>query len=418
MLGSMRQMLSLAASTGPKVTLKYTLNNPNPYGTSDNDNFGFSVGISDTYAIVGAYLEENTSGTSASGRAYVYNLSTGNLVYTLNNPNAYGAATSDYFGIGVAVSDTYAIVGAYGEDDAGGTDSGKAYVFDLSTGNLVYTLNNPNAYGTSGGDQFGQTVAITNSYAIVSTYTESDDAGNAQSGIVYVYDLSTGNLSYTIDNPNAYNTKFGDRFGYSVDATDTYIIAGAPNEDEVDGSASGKAYVFDITDGSLIYTFNNPNAYDTPANDYFGNSVAITDTHAVVGAYFEDDAGGTGSGKAYVFDLATGNLLWTLDNPNAYDTSVSDIFGNDVAITDNLVIVAASQEDDSGGTQSGKVYVFDLTTGNLLHTLDNPNAYGTSDGDRFGIAVAATNTHMISGAYTEDDANGVSSGKAYIYQIS
>ena len=64
----------------------------------------------------------------------------------------------------------------------------------------------------------------------------------------------------------------------------------------------------------------------------------------------------------------------TLNNPNAYGTSASDLFGGSVAISGNYAIVSANSEDDAGGTQSGKVYIFDVTTGSLLHTLNNPNA--------------------------------------------
>ena len=49
----------------------------------------------------------------------------------------------------VAISGNSAIVGAYGEDDAGGTSSGKAYIYNVTSGALVHTLDNPNAYGTS-----------------------------------------------------------------------------------------------------------------------------------------------------------------------------------------------------------------------------------------------------------------------------
>ena len=59
-----------------------------------------------------------------------------------------------------------------------------------------------------------------------------------------------------------------------------------------------KAYIFDNATGALVHTLDNPNAYDTSTNDYFGWSVAITDTYAIVGAYAEDDAGGDGSGKS------------------------------------------------------------------------------------------------------------------------
>ena len=109
-----------------------------------------------------------------------------------------------------------------------------------------------------------------------------------------------------------------------------------------------------------IQTYNNPNAYSTSANDYFGFSVATDGNYAVVGAYNEDDAGGIDSGKAYIFDATTGSLLHTLHNPNAYGTSADDNFGISVAISGNRVVVGADGEDDAGGTNSGKAYVYQI----------------------------------------------------------
>ena len=52
-----------------------------------------------------------------------------------------------------------------------------------------------------------------------------------------------------------------------------------------------------------IQTYNNPNAYSTSASDNFGISVAISGNLAIVGALYEDDAGGTQSGKAYFYQI-------------------------------------------------------------------------------------------------------------------
>ena len=52
-----------------------------------------------------------------------------------------------------------------------------------------------------------------------------------------------------------------------------------------------------------IQTYNNPNAYGTSANDLFGTSVATDGNYAIVGAFSEGDAGGTYSGKAYVYQI-------------------------------------------------------------------------------------------------------------------
>ena len=167
--------------------------------------------------------------------------------------------------------------------------------------------------------------------------------------------------------------------------------------------------------GTLVHTLDDPNAYDTSTGDAFGRSVAISGNYAIVSAWFEDDAGGTQSGKAYIYNVTTGALVHTLDNPNAYDTSTGDSFGQSVAISGNYAIVGASGEDDAGGLTSGKAYIFDVTTGALVNTLDNPNAYSTSDSDNFGFRVAISDNYAIVSAYQEDDAGGLGSGKAYIF---
>jgi len=56
---------------------------------------------------------------------------------------------------------------------------------------------------------------------------------------------------------------------------------------------------------------------------------------------------------------------------------------------------------------------FDVTTGSLLHTLDNPNAYGTSANDYFGTSVSITSNNVIIGAPYENS----NLGTAYIYTI-
>ena len=109
-----------------------------------------------------------------------------------------------------------------------------------------------------------------------------------------------------------------------------------------------------------IQTYNNPNAYGTSADDYFGFSVAISGNRVVVGADGEGDAGGTQSGKAYIFDATTGSLLHTLNNPNADGTSAGDVFGKAVAISGNLALIGVPYEDDAGGTDSGKAYVYQI----------------------------------------------------------
>jgi hypothetical protein len=402
---------------GKSVDLIYTLNNPNAASTASLDNFGTAVAVSGEYAIVGVPYE-GARGDPFSGYAYIYNVTTGALLHTINNPNAFGNARFDYFGWSVAISDNYTIVGAPEEYDAGGAQSGKAYIFNVTTGALVHTLTNPNAYSTSAGDLFGTSVAISGNYAIVGA-TGEDDAGGSLSGKAYIFNVTTGALVHTLNNPNPYGTSTTDYFGNSVAISGNYAIVAAYLEDDAGGISSGYVYIYNVTTGALVHTLTNPNAYGTSVSDIFGYSVAISGNYAVVGAYQEDDAGGTDSGKAYIYNVTTGALVHTLTNPNAYGTSVSDQFGESVAISGNYAIIGVSEEDDAGGTNSGKAYIYNVTTGDLVHTLTNPNVFGTSANDRFGESVAISGNYVVVGATGEDEASASPApGKVYIFDTS
>ena len=393
-------------------TLAYTLDNPNAYGTSAGDRFGKSVAISGDRAIVGSG-EDDADGDD-SGKAYIFDVTTGALVHTLDNPNPIGNSAREFFGNSVAISDSHVIVGAEQEDEQSNASSGKAYIFDVTTGSLVHTLDNPNAYDTSAGDKFGEEVAISGNYAIVGVPNE-DDAGGSASGKAYIFDVTTGALVHTLDNPNAYGTGAGDYFGGSVGISGDRAIVSALQEDEAAGDNSGKAYIFNVTTGALVHTLDNPNA---STGDRFGTAVDISGDRAIVTAYLESDASGTQSGKAYIYNVTTGALVHTLDDPNAYGTSAYDNFGLAVAISNTHAIVGTYQEDDAGGSSSGKAYIFDVSTGALVKTLDNPNAYGTSADDRFGVSVSISGNNAIVGAVLEDDAGGSAAGKAYIFTAS
>ena len=124
---------------------------------------------------------------------------------------------------------------------------------------------------------------------------------------------------------------------------------------------------------TLLHTINNPNAHaESLIGDTFGESAAISGNYAIVGAPFEDSsAEDVDQGKAYIFDVTTGLLVHTLDNPNVYAyTQINDQFGYNVGISGNYAIVGARYEDSVNiEDNQGKAYIFDVTTGLLVHTL-------------------------------------------------
>lgn len=322
---------------------------------------------------------------------------------------------NDGFGESVAVSELYTMVGAP-YDDTADMNSGLAYIYENSTGNLLHTLDNPNDYNTSYGDEFGYSLDISDTYAVVGAWNEDGSDGSSE-GKVYVFDPATGSLLYTIDDPNSFDDADGDYFGTSVSISDSHIIVGAYRESTPTRWYVGSAYIFDVTDGSLLFTLDNPSISGYEYDEY-GWSVGIAGSYAIVGSPSETAGGASTSGAAYIFDPTTGGLLHTLSNPNGYNTPNYDEFGWSVDISDTYSIVGAPYEDDAGGSQAGKAYIFNNLTGDLVWTLDNPNENGTY-GDNFGWSVGITDTYAIVGAPSSynGDPDLDNEGRAYVFDV-
>jgi hypothetical protein len=390
--------------------LNYVLN-PATDGNAQNDYFGNTVRVSGKYGIAGIY-QEDTGGTD-SGIAHIFDVETGTVVHTLVNPTTYSSGAYDRFGYHVDISGNFAIVGAYGEDvDAAGlygSDSGAAYIFNVSTGELVHTLRNPNAYNTGAYDNFGMKVGISDKYAIVGARQE-DEAAGSTSGKVYVFDVASGELVRTIDNPNFYSTPQSDQFGgnLSIYGSRAVVTAGGEN------SSAGTAYIINLNTGDVEHMLVNPNAAGTVTNDYFGSGLDISEKYIVVGAKGED-VGGLESGVAYVYDVHTGNLLYTLQNPNAAGSKSYDSFGSNASVSGDYAVISSPSED-FGTSGSGSVYVFDLTTGSLVATIQNPNITGTA-ADSFGQGISIDGNRLSINASGEDTPAS-NAGVIYNYSLS
>ena len=93
------------------------------------DYFGYSVAVDGDTALIGAYGDDNNG--SNSGSAYVFIRSGGSWVRQAKL-TAPDGASSEYFGVSVAVDgDTAAVIGVRYDDD-NGSNSGSAYVYSLT----------------------------------------------------------------------------------------------------------------------------------------------------------------------------------------------------------------------------------------------------------------------------------------------
>ena len=196
-----------------------------------------------------------------------------------------------------------------------------------------------------------------------------------------------------------------DWFGRSVALSGNTAVIGAVYDDD-NGIDSGSAYVFDVTTGNQLFKLL---PLDGATEDFFGSSVAISGNLAVIGA-LEDDDNGSASGSAYAFDVTTGQQIFKL-LPS--DGANQDIFGVSVALSGNLAVIGADRDDDNG-FESGSAYVFDVTTGQQLFKLLPTDG---TEFDFFGISVALSGNLAVIGADRDDD-KGFESGSAYVFDIT
>ncbi len=158
---------------GSTGTLLRTFLNPSPGDTGWplGDRFGYSVSAVGNNVLVGAYLDD--TGASDAGAAYLFDGVTGELLQTFLNPTPEDL---DQFGHSVASVGDDVLVGAPGGD--------AVYLFDGSTGELLETFLNPTPQS---GDAFGYSVAGVGQNVLIGD-PWGDDAGGADSGVAFLFE--------------------------------------------------------------------------------------------------------------------------------------------------------------------------------------------------------------------------------------
>jgi hypothetical protein len=189
------------------------------------------------------------------------------------------------------------------------------------------------------GDAFGDSVAISGTSAVAGADGHAKAAGRA-----YVFTKTGAGWKQAAELRGS-DTVVGDAFGDSVAISGTSAVAGADGH----AKAAGRAYVFTKTASGWKQTAELEGA-DTVAGDTFGNSVAISGTSVVVGAY----AHAKSAGRAYVF-AKTGTGWTQAAELKGSDTVAGDLFGSSVAISGTTAIVSAAGHADT----AGRAYVFE-----------------------------------------------------------
>ncbi len=351
--------------------------------------------------------DESNTGASDSGAAYVFS-----RVGGVWSQEAYLKASNtggdDQFGYSVSISDDLIAVGAWSESSAStgvnGNESdnsaaqaGAVYLFRYAAGQWAQEAY-IKASNTEAGDTFGRAVSVSGDVLVVGADLESGastgvngnqgDNSATGAGAAYVFEGVAGVWSQ-VAYLKASNTDSSDRFGHCVSASGNRVAIGAYGEDssgqgvngnQSDNGASGAGAVYIFEESAGVWS---QAAYikgvDTVAGDRFGYSVGISGDNLIVGAMWEDSAavgvnsGGHGSdasnsGSAYLFHNSGG--VWSQNAQlKALNAGTGDVFGYSAALSGNLAVVGAPFEkssstgingngDDNSLSIAGAAYVF------------------------------------------------------------
>ena len=372
---------------------------------SSSDDFGSSVSVYGNTVLIGS--RHNDQAGLNAGSAYYYDLSTcGTACTEAGKLTASDAEIQDRLGNSVSVYETTAVVGAAQDDDS----PGKAYYFDLSA--CISACSETEKLTSSDGDandEFGNSVAIYGNKIVIGAAVNDDAGGN--SGSAYMFELPHATSIREKAKLVASDADIRDQFGYSVSIDGTTVVVGAPD----DNDRMGSAYLFDCSNYPCVEV-SKLVASSPDAKDLFGHTVSVSSGIAVIGAYGDGD-GGNFAGAAYYFDLSScGSVCTETGKLTASDAAPVDYFGESVSVSGTKAVIGARLDDDAG-SESGSAYYFDLSNcGAACTEVSKLTASDAAREEGFGNAVSISGTTAVIGSVYDDTAVGFS-GSAYYFDL-
>ena len=301
-------------------------------------------------------------------------------------------------------------------------------------------------------DEFGNAVALSNlaglagaqpNVAIVGAEFDSIGTGSnaSERGSANIFILNSSGVWVWEAKLTASDGKALDHFGFSVAIFGNTAVIGAPDDD---GSFvdQGSAYIFQRSSTGVWTQVAKLLASDAAIYDYFGYSVAISNTVVAtsnfgdvvaVGAPYKDITTSNvlypEQGAAYFFKRATAGT-WSQEarvlgtSSGTSDIPSNDHFGWAVSQYGTRGLVSAPLDDINGVVNEGSVYTFTRSSSGAwgLEAKMFANAADRASGDEFGYSVSLFDNQFIVGSPFDDfgvSPNVVNNqGSAYIFQLS
>jgi len=366
----------------------------------ENSQHGYSVGRSGGYAMVGAPAEHGAG--AGSGVARVYFRGEGGDWWPRGTLAGSTASAGDRFGTAVAIDGSYAVVGAP-SDDQKQANSGSAFVFKRGTDGKFKEVAALLASDPAKDDAFGSTVAIGGTTIAVGAPHE-DSGGKTGNGAVYVFERQADGKFKEVVKLVAKVPGSADGFGRAVSVSGTTIAVGVPYDDDAAKDA-GSVQVFEKVSGKWTHKATLLGA-GGKAGDQLGRGVSVSGSWLIGGAPY-NDTGAANAGRVYVFTRSTAGVWSQNWSTGASAVASGDYYGYSVALSGTRALIGAPGDNTSAGTNAGSVTVF-YRSGTKWYRGDT--LYGGKPGAETGFSVAQDGIGGLAGGPFAESSTGIAQG--------
>jgi hypothetical protein len=366
------------------------------------------------------------------GYVKVYRMTNDGVNRTQLGQTIYGNATGDEFGWSVDVTAQGNVIVLSSPGYSGNIDrQGYVQVFSLDSDDETagttgtWKQVGQDIAGEAIGDEFGQSVSISDDSKTIAVGTLYNDGKNGvDSGHVRIYRLADDGASWEQIGGDIDGEVAGDFSGYSVSlsANGTIVAIGA-TQAGIDGIWTGQVKVYRIDSGGSSWEQLGESIYGDNESDWFGYSVDISPggNSLAVGTYVSG-----GPGYVKVFSLENGggdgdNLgasSWKQVGLTITGEANGDRFGVSVSLSDDAKTLAVGAPNANGedGDDTGHVRVYRTDDSESGWTKIGEDIEGEApyDGSGWSVSLSGDGKTVAISSDGNDD-NGEASGHVRVF---
>lgn len=407
----------------------------------DQDHFGDAVALTDSFLLIGApfhafdSLGENR--LLSSGAAYMFKRKSDGSSELIQKLVAPDRKAVGVFGDEVAMQGEWAMVSSYFapvDTVAGVTNVGIVVIYHLSQSGMWEYYSTLLAPSPAALGQFGVALALSGNYLLVGADREKRDENDANeisdAGAAYLFEYQAA-TGWTFKQKLVASDRLQDGyFGQAVDLDGDRAVIGSPIYDVPDGPfdryQAGQAYVFernpnsDIWEEVAILTDQTLDFYG-----HFGRYLAIAGDYLMVGKPREGHLfigeSVINAGAVEVYHRKNSGQWDFQQELIASNYNRDSQFGH-VTMQGGIALIGAVQEDFAIGNQDsldkpGAVYTFELQANGNWQQIHKFTAPNRAQYDGFGYTIALNGREAAVGVpYAQHDSILYDAGITYLFR--